>query len=259
MTLNRTRAALLLATLAGAAAVHSIAAQSPSSASAPQVPQPALRPQSSPASRPVIVLDPAHGGADTGASLPGNLAEKDVTLAFAQKLRALLGPAGFTVITTRDSDPAVPLSTDDRAQTANRAHALACIVLHATAAGSGVHVYTSTLQPAPALDADSVPAYAPVPWESAQAAFVTQSRRLGDDLRETLTKSGASPLLGRAPLRPLDNLLCPAVALEIAPQSSGDGSSTPVTDSGYQQTVAQAIVAALQAWSVQNPSGDAAQ
>ncbi len=54
--------------------------------------------------RNIIVLDPAHGGADMGAKITaganGNLAEKDLTLSFTARLKPLLAAAGFTVITT---------------------------------------------------------------------------------------------------------------------------------------------------------------
>ncbi|MBN9346752.1 MAG: N-acetylmuramoyl-L-alanine amidase, partial [Devosia sp.] len=41
-------------------------------------------------SRPLIVLDPGHGGVDNGASSPSGIHEKDITLAFALQLRDLL-------------------------------------------------------------------------------------------------------------------------------------------------------------------------
>ena len=133
----------------------------------------------------LIVLDPAHGGPDTGAILGSNVLEKDITMAMAVRLRAALGAAGFTVVATRDansSDPLTQLSTDQRADIANRAHALACIVLHATNTGSGVHIYTSALSPSNPADDDAAgfpPPFAPVPWETAQAESVQQSLQLG--------------------------------------------------------------------------------
>jgi N-acetylmuramoyl-L-alanine amidase len=53
-------------------------------------------------------------------------------------------------------------------------------------------------------------------------------------------------ILSRASLRPLDNLTCPAVAIEIAPL---DGPSpAPVTDSAYQDNIARTIAIALSSW-----------
>ena len=87
----------------------------------------AVAPSSAAASIPAInrnlvVLDPAHGGPDGGATLAGSAAEKDVTLALASRLRAALGAAGFTILSTRDSDPATVLTTDQRADIVNRTH-----------------------------------------------------------------------------------------------------------------------------------------
>jgi len=56
-----------------------------------------------------IVVDPGHGGKDTGTSTPGGLAEKEVTLDIAVRLRHLLEQAAFEVVMTRDKDETVPL------------------------------------------------------------------------------------------------------------------------------------------------------
>lgn len=51
----------------------------------------------------VIVLDPGHGGVDSGAKYHG-LIEKDITLAIALKLAATLRTNGATVVFTRETD-----------------------------------------------------------------------------------------------------------------------------------------------------------
>jgi N-acetylmuramoyl-L-alanine amidase len=249
-------AAALLAVLAGAAAVvYAVHAQSQ-----PQIPMPAQQPP--PLAAPqmnhnLIVLDPAHGGPDPGANLGNNVPEKTVSLAFAVKLRAALAAANFTVATTRDADVSDPLTTDARAEIANRTHAVACVVLHATATGSGVHVYTSGLQPGPPDESDGSQ-FAPIPWDEAQARFVTQSRRLATDLNSALAKDTLPVLTGQAPLRPLDNLMCPAVAIEIAPLQVSGGDATAVTDADYQQRIIATLVTALQTWRT-HADPDAAQ
>lgn len=193
----------------------------------------------------VIVLDPAHGGTDTGTHLTDELNEKEVTLTFAATLRPLLTAAGFSVVATRDADPpeTTPLTTDQRASTANHAHAIACLLIHATASGSGIHLSSSTL----AEDSSDDP-LALVPWESAQARYIRQSRQLANDLGVALIHAQVPTLLGRSSVRPLDNLTCPAVAVEIAPLLVPGSDNTPVSDSAYQQRIAQAILAALISW-----------
>lgn len=255
---TRKFAAVLLATVAAAAAIaFSVHAQ-------PQIqlPMPAPQPTAptSTLNHNLILLDPAHGGPDPGTTFSDHTLEKDITLALAARLRTALTAAGFTVVATRDSDPSDPLTPDQRAETANRTHAVACIVLHATATGSGVHIYTSKLQP-PSPDEDAYPsAYVPIPWESAQAASVDQSHRLAANLASALTKGNLPVLSGHAPLRPLDNLMCPAVAIELAPLLNPAGDPTSPADSDYQQRVGAALTSALQAWRDQaEPQAQSAQ
>lgn len=63
-----------------------------------------------------VVIDPGHGG-DPGAIAESGLAEKDITLDIALRLRRLLQEAPFEVLLTRDTDRR--LSLDQRVQFAN--------------------------------------------------------------------------------------------------------------------------------------------
>jgi N-acetylmuramoyl-L-alanine amidase len=192
--------------------------------------------------RTIIFLDPAHGGPDPGAHLPNNLVEKDLTLAFAARLRAQLSAANFAVISTRDADPTLPFTTDQRAEIANHAHPTACLILHATDSGSGVHIITSALAP----DTLDEP-HAPIPWNTAQAASVPQSLTLANEIGLALQHAKLPVILSRASIRPVDNLTCPALAIELAPLINGDD-QTPITNANYQQNIAKAIVSALTNW-----------
>lgn len=200
--------------------------------------------------RTVVVLDPAHGGSDGGAKLADQGVEKDVTLAFAAKLRPVLSAAGFTVVATRDGELANPLTTDQRAEAANRQRAVACLVLHATAAGSGVHVYASPLQPPVQadFDPDVKPGFQPTPWDEAQADAVRESLKLQEYVANSLSGAGLPVMRGRASVPPLDNLTCPAIAVEIAPLGVAGEGRTGVSDGGYQQRIADAVVGALRRW-----------
>ncbi len=193
--------------------------------------------------RTIILIDPAHGGPDSGAQLPGNVLEKNVTLAFAARLRSLLTAGGYSVIATRDADPAVPFTSDQRAEIGNHAHPSACLVLHATASGSGVHIVTSALPPPSDFDEPRTT----IPWDTAQAASIPQSLALANEIGSALQRANLPVILSRSSLRPVDNLTCPAVAIEIAPLASDSG-ATPVTDAKYQQSIAKAIVNALNTW-----------
>jgi N-acetylmuramoyl-L-alanine amidase len=98
------------------------------------------------ASRPVIVLDPGHGGVDGGALGPQGAVEKTIVFDFAQELARQLRASGrYDVVMTRDGDAFVSL--DDRVRIARRAGAALLISIHADtlteAAGvSGATVYT---------------------------------------------------------------------------------------------------------------------
>lgn len=61
--------------------------------------------------RPIVLIDPGHGGRDPGApSVSGTVKEKDLTLAFAKELRDLLARNGrVRVALTRDADATLTL------------------------------------------------------------------------------------------------------------------------------------------------------
>lgn len=52
----------------------------------------------------VIVIDPGHGGSDSGAIGPNKTQEKKITLAVGQKVKTLLESAGAKVLMTRQTD-----------------------------------------------------------------------------------------------------------------------------------------------------------
>ena len=56
-----------------------------------------------------IVLDPGHGGADSGTIAPGGIVEKEITLDIGHRLRWLLEKVSFEVAMTRKTDRAVSL------------------------------------------------------------------------------------------------------------------------------------------------------
>lgn len=115
-------------------------------AAAPASVEPAT-PVTAAAEKPVIVLDPGHGGPDNGAMVNGVI-EKDVALAFAKALAAKLEANGaFKVVMTRSDDVFIPLS--ERVRIARAAGAALMVSIHAdTLTGteasdvSGATVYT---------------------------------------------------------------------------------------------------------------------
>ena len=80
--------------------------------------------------RPLVVLDPGHGGIDTGTVAPTGEMEKDIVLDFAKRLRARIERLGkYRVLMTRSDDTYIPL--DDRVRIARKAGASLFVSIHA--------------------------------------------------------------------------------------------------------------------------------
>ncbi len=73
-------------------------------------------------SRPLVVIDPGHGGIDSGAETPGGAREKDIVLAFSLKLQEILVSSGrFDVALTREDDTYLRLEERVALARANKA------------------------------------------------------------------------------------------------------------------------------------------
>jgi N-acetylmuramoyl-L-alanine amidase len=90
-----------------------------------------------------VVIDAGHGGHDRGG-IPGQrIAEKDMTLDVAQRLRNVLAASGYRVVMTRDSDVFVPLATRVAIANSYRNAIFVCIHFNATgrSGASGIETY----------------------------------------------------------------------------------------------------------------------
>lgn len=105
--------------------------------------------------RPLIVLDPGHGGIDSGART-GDILEKDIVFSFAKTLKDMLDSEGkYRVMLTRDSDTFVSLN--GRVALARAMRADLFISIHADTISTaqqvrGLTVYTGSEK---ATDAES--------------------------------------------------------------------------------------------------------
>ena len=109
--------------------LHEIAAEDRLLAAPPQPPHPQL-PAKSTDPRPLVVLDPGHGGIDTGTIAPTGQMEKDIVLDFAKRLRERIERSGkFRVLMTRSDDTYIPL--DERVHIARNAGASLFVSIHA--------------------------------------------------------------------------------------------------------------------------------
>jgi N-acetylmuramoyl-L-alanine amidase len=183
-----------------------------------------------------VVVDPSHGGDERGAALGDQLAEKDVTLGFARRLRQELDAHGLTTLLLRDGD--VTLGLDQRANLSNAAHPSLYICLHAASQGAGVRLYTAVL-PAGGENRGTF-----LDWNTAQSGFRVASQTAESSLATEFGKRQIPVRNLPAPLRPLNNLPTAAVAIEIAPLS---GKIADLNSVAYQQLLAESVTAGIEA------------
>ncbi|HXZ79989.1 MAG TPA: N-acetylmuramoyl-L-alanine amidase [Terriglobales bacterium] len=178
----------------------------------------------------LVVIDASHGGQETGAFLTPSLAEKEVALALARHLHADLEARGIRNFLIRDGD--VTLSSEQRAVMANGSHATVYISLHAGSAGSGVRLYSARLTPTPARPGGFLP------WDTAQGAYLEQSRALVGSVMAELNNRHIPVVPLTASLRPLDNVALAGMAIEVAPWG---GKIESVNSPAYQAAITNAV------------------
>jgi N-acetylmuramoyl-L-alanine amidase len=183
-----------------------------------------------------VLIDPAHGGNEIGAAISPTLPEKDVVLALARRVQRELANRGISAGLLRNSD--IAISLDQRAVSANAARPALYVSLHAANTGRGVHVFTSL------TDAENYSSRDFLPWNQAQAAFLDPSAAVAGSVSAELEARKLPNSSMAAPLRPMNNIAAPAIAIEIA--APGDDVSE-IAGSAYQEQVAQSIAAGIAA------------
>ncbi len=198
----------------------------------------------------VIVIDPGHGGMDTGAKGVA-IAEKDLTMALARRLRtALQMRLGVTVVLTRDAD--VELDNEARAAAANNHEASLFVSLHAGYSSNKLDSGSSIFVMKENFGEDFTPAASPrdplfLPWRLGYRAHRQASAEAAKIFQEELGK--AAPAwkfpVRTAPLAVLASTAAPALLLEIG-NLNNEANIQTLTDSGFQTRLAGAIVDAIQ-------------
>ena len=205
-----------------------------------------------------VVIDPGHGGDDTGTTGPNSVLEKDVTLQVATRLRrAIESRLGLRVVMTRDGDWMIRL--DERAAIANNNKADLFISLHANAslspAPSGAEVYYlslyddavetrltgSTDHTVPVLGG-GVRSIEVVSWDMAQVRHLDQSARFARIVDTELRRRVAMRQtdVQRAPFRVLVGANMPAVLVELG-FLSNPAQAEQLASASFQETLAQAL------------------
>jgi N-acetylmuramoyl-L-alanine amidase len=215
----------------------------------------------------VIVIDPGHGGSESGAVGPSGAAEKDLTLALARTLKARLeAELPVRVTLTRDED--ANLLHETRTAIANQNKADLFISLHLNSAfGPTAHGAETYFLSAAASDeraarsaaAENRPAPGGAPtgddplyelqlmlWDLAQNHFLTQSQRLA-----TLIQGELNTTLGlrdrgvkQAPFKVLMGAGMPAVLVERGFLSNPD-EEAKLENPAYQEELVAALVRAV--------------
>jgi N-acetylmuramoyl-L-alanine amidase len=238
-------------------------------------PQPGQPPQPAPREPPpllevapaggvrTVVIDPGHGGSETGSKGPSGALEKDVTLAVARRLKASLeARLGVRAILTRDGDETVGL--EQRAAVANNNKADVFVSLHTNAAlrpqAAGAEIFYLSLDEygdrAKAIArgaSETLPVVGGgmrdieiIPWEMAQARYITQSAALAESVEATFRDRVPLSAHGvqQAPLRVLVGANMPAVLVEMG-FLTNPSQEQQLTSGGYQDTIVRALVEAI--------------
>jgi len=171
---------------------------------------------------PVIVLDPGHGGTQSGIT-SGRDVEKAVTLEIAQAVRKILqkSPVKMKVLLTRESDQGLTL--DERAAAANGAEASLFVSLHLGQEAAPAHVFildpdeghavAAGAGPSDFLGFDAVNEQQQALWGTQQARHAPESGRLGRIIIRSLSgRETGEP--EQAPLALLKSVDAPAVLVE---------------------------------------------
>ncbi|MDD8020572.1 MAG: N-acetylmuramoyl-L-alanine amidase [Acidobacteriota bacterium] len=214
-----------------------------------------------------IVIDPGHGGIESGAKGNYGSLEKDITLSVAKKLRDKIeGELKYRVVMTRDSDVVVAL--DRRAAVANNNKADLFISIHANGSrrtkARGSETYFLSLN---ATDEESRRlAYFEnnsgelenrlgeqdfdelklILWDMAQSAYLKQSSQLADLVQSQLNQLLNTQNRGikQAPFKVLTGVASPAILVEIAFITNPE-EEKKLQSEEFQTQVAEAIYRGL--------------
>ncbi|MEW6292220.1 MAG: N-acetylmuramoyl-L-alanine amidase [Pseudomonadota bacterium] len=223
-----------------------------------------------------IVIDPGHGGEDPGAVGRGGSLEKNVTLAIARRLKAKIDATpNMRAVLTRDGDYFIPLG--QRVAKARRVKADLFVSVHAdawikpTARGSSVFVLSENGATSSAARwladrenaADLIggvnlgvkdPHLARTLFDLSQTATINDSLKLGKAVLgeiggiNTLHKNHVEQA-GFAVLKAPD---IPSILVETAFISNPEEEKR-LTDEGYQDQMAEALLAGMKRYFAQNP------
>jgi putative cross-wall-targeting lipoprotein signal len=190
----------------------------------------------------VVYLDAGHGGYDPGASYFG-ISEKSLTLAIQSRVKAKLESEGYQVVTTRTSDTYVDLTDRSRAANASESDIFVSIHINASGSSAAQGIETYYYQP-----------YAEYPSRinatyHANPTRLSMSDTLANAIQSSLINATGAQNQGvkHQTFAVLRETTAPAVLLELGFLSNPQEAAR-LNTSAYQETLANAIVAAIKSY-----------
>jgi len=213
-----------------------------------------------------VVIDPGHGGEDSGAVGPTGLKEKDVVLDIGMRLGQLVeSRLGMEVIMTRSDDKFVPLQ--ERAAIANTAKGDLFFSIHTNASlhgrtegfetfflsyeASDSEAREAAIRENNVVNLEGVnPRYAAslktVLWDMVQNEYINESSQLAEIIQSELDK--VQKVVNRgiktAPFYVLMGAAMPAVLVEVAFISNPEGERL-LREESYRQSICEALLQAI--------------
>ena len=222
---------------------------------------------SSPRGVRTIVIDPGHGGLETGAKGKFGAEEKDITLAISLGLKSVIERnLAFRVVLTRDTN--MDVSLENRASIANNNKADLFISIHTNssyrknAQGSETfflslnatdeearrlaYLENSSAEFESLIEKGNEDEIKMILWDMAQSAYIKQSSQLAELIQKELNLLLGTTNRGikQAPFKVLTGVACPAVLAEVAFLSNPE-EEKKLLDKTFQNNVAEAIYRGL--------------
>jgi N-acetylmuramoyl-L-alanine amidase len=208
-----------------------------------------------------VVLDPAHGGSDSGARGPAGTTESEVVLDFGRAIRVALEARGFRAVLTREGNQGP--SFDERSALINGLSDAVYVSLHVSSTGPAgtarAYYYAMLPSPSAPATAQADPSQSrrqsggPRPsglteWDRAQESYLDSSRRLAELVQIQLAQQfqGSPEIPVAAAVRQLRTVAAPAIAIEVSSVTS-DPSSLAQMGQPLGEALARAAAAFRQA------------
>jgi N-acetylmuramoyl-L-alanine amidase len=219
-----------------------------------------------------IVIDPGHGGVETGAIGPGGVQEKELTLELARELAAKLGRLGVQTVLTRTDDTLVALDTRAAIANQNRADLFISIHLNSSlgAGANGTETYflspqasdpraasSAATENTPSATSDAAGgAGAPsaaeqqdvdlILWDLAQSRHLAESQRFANMIQAQLNETLQIKDRGvkQAPFRVLKGATMPAVLVELGFINNPE-EEKKLQDPAYRDQLVDALITAV--------------